>query len=521
MTSQAPPTTPTPPPMGKSAFRGSFWMLFNALATRVASLAATVLLGLWLTKGDFGVYGIAMSMAALTAVLREGGVRQYLIREHRRHDELVGPVFHMALAFNLLTAAVLAGMAQFTHLWTDDPREAATVAKVLYVIAITQPLNTPGAVLQAKLMGSMQFGVVSAVNGVSSLIRFGGAILLAWLFARELGALAFVLSLPACALFEWGFCLWFNRERLWRRSPEFGTWWTMLSHTGWILLGSLAIALMNWGSNLALSATSRSTELVGVYFMAYNIVVQVGILLSANVGQVLMPAFARFTAEPERLRNAILKAIRQMMLLGAPLSLGLAVTFPALETLLWHGKWEHAGAAVRVLGYTYPFSVALAVPLAAQQAVGHFRQYALGLVVVGVVTVGAAGLGGVLYRGDPGAAEKIAWLTGGSGAMMSLLYLLVICRRRGIGVGAALAAALPSWAIVMACAVPVILFDARVLADAPALVRLLASGGVFTLLFALASRLLIPSHLDEALAAAPSRMARPARRALLLPEPAA
>jgi len=480
---------------------------------------ATVLLGLWLTQADFGVFGIAMSVSALAAVLREGGLRQYLVREHRRHEQLIGPVFYMALCFNLLTAGLMVGMAQFSSLWTEDAAQAHSIALLVYVAAISAPLGTPGAVLQARPMGGLQFGTISAITGFSSLIRYGGMILLAWRFADTLGTLTLVLTLPVCAVFEWVAFRYVNPERLWSRRPEVSTWPSLLSHARWILLGSLAIAMINWAPNLALSAVSRDTDLVGVYFMAFNIVAQVGILLSANVGAVLLPAFAKLTGDRGRLDSAILKSIRQMMLLATPLSLGLAVTFPALEQLIWHGKWESAAAAVRVLGYMYPFLVMLAVPLAAQQAVGQFRQWALTLLAVGGVSIASAAAGGVMVPHGARAVEGIAWWTGLSGAAVALTCTVLIAGRLGIAVGATVASALPAWAIALAAAIPAIWLDGRVFANLGSIVRFMASGGLFSVLFVACVRILVPGHIEEALAMVPSSAGRFCRRALLLPEP--
>lgn len=526
---QAPatPTTPTTPttcapvptaaPLGHSAFRGSIWMVFNALATRVLSLAATVLLGRWLLTSDFGVYGLAMSMSAMAGVLRDGGVRQLLVREHHRHDELIGSAFYMALAFNTLTGAALALLANFSSFWTDDPAKAADVARVLLVIAICQPLNTPGAMLQARLLGGMRFGPVSLIAGFSACIRFGGAIILAGLWPDSLGALAFVLPLPVCAILEWIGFWYFNRERMWTRSPEPARWKGLLAQSVWILVGSFAIAMLNWGANPALAATSKDLDLVAVYFFAYNIVIQVGIILSANINQVLIPAFSRLIAEPERLRAATLRALRQLMLVAAPLSLGVAVTFPPLERLLWGGRWERAADAVRVMGLLYPFVVTLVVPLSLLQARGSFRAWAMVITVSGGLSMAGACLGGVFFAGAPAAATHIAWLTGLLGGASAFAATLAIGRRRGIPVRDSISATLPAWVLAAVAAFPVIGLDDLVISHWHPIPRFLITGVVFTLLFALLARVCVTPHLREWLASAPARVRPLASRLLLLP----
>jgi O-antigen/teichoic acid export membrane protein len=493
-------------------------MVFNAIATRFLSLAATVLLGRWLLTSDFGVYGLAMSpMAAMAGVLRDGGVRQLLVREHHRHDELVGTAFYMALAFNTLTGAALALLSSFSSFWTDDPAKATDVARVLLVIAICQPLNTPGAMLQAKLLGGMRFGPVSLIAGISACIRFGGAIVLAGFWPDALGALAFVLPLPACAIFEWIGFWYFNRERIWSRAAEPARWKGLLAKSVWILVGSFAIAMLNWGANPALAATSKDLDLVAVYFFAYNIVIQVGIVLSANIGQVLVPAFSRLIAEPDRLRAATLRAIRQLMLVAAPLSLGLAVTFPPLERLLWSGRWERAADAVRVMGLLYPFVVTLVVPLSLLQARASFRTWAMVITISGGLSMAGACLGGVLLAGSPDAVSNIAWLTGLLGGASSFAATLAIGRTRGIALRDSISATLPAWVLAAIAALPVIGLDDLVISRWHPVPRFFITGTVFTLLFVLLARVCVTSHLREWLASAPARVRPLASRLLLLP----
>ena len=66
--------------------------------------------------------------------------------------------------------------------------------------------------------------------------------------------------------------------------------------------------------------------------------VQIGVLISANVVQVLTPALAKLIGEPARERAAVLQSMQVMMLLSAPASLSLLLLFEPLEQLL-SGKW--------------------------------------------------------------------------------------------------------------------------------------------------------------------------------------
>ena len=125
-----------------------------------------------------------------------------------------------------------------------------------------------------------------------------------------------------------------------------------------------------------------------------------------------------------------------------------------------------------------------------------------------------------MFQHHARAAEGIAWCTGLAGAAAAFVCTVLIARQRGISVGATVASALPAWVIALAAAIPSIWFDERVLADLGAIPRLIVSGGLFCVLFIVWVRILVPGHIVEALAMAPSSANRFCRRALRLPEPA-
>lgn len=496
--------------MGRAALHGSFWMMVQTIVGRVASLAATVCLGWWLTKSDFGVYGLAMSIASLATVMRDGGVRNLLVQRHAEHDALIGPVFYMALAFNLTTGLLIAGMAYPMAAWFGQP----AVVPLMFVIAATQPLSTPGAILQVKLFGQMRFGVYSFIQSVSAMIRFGGAIVLAGLFGDRLGAMAFVLPLPACAVFEWAAAWWWNRETVWRRGAGVDRWLGMLSHTSWLMLGGFAIAVMNWGTNVVLGGVTKDAEFVGVYFFAFQIIIQVGMLLSSNINQVLFPVFTRLLGEPERLRQAVLRSLRQMMLLAGVLSLGLAVTFAPLERLIWGGKWAGAGEAVRVLGALYPLMVALAIPLAIQQAKGAFRQWGIGLIVVGAINLAGAVVGALVFH----SATGVALAVGVMGGLAATGYAVVIARGIGVPWTRSLGAMMPPWIVALAAAGVTLALPWYFQWNMHPLAEFVVMGVVFTLVFAAVVRVAFPWRVRETIGVLPARVRALACRVMLLRE---
>ena len=489
------------PGLSRAVTHGSFWMMLSAAIQRGASFGAQIVLGWLLTERDFGIFALAMSIAALAGALRDGGVRQLLIQQQVHYDRLLGPMFWMALAFNTLTGVALATMAPTLAWALDEP----TLVGLVVILALAQPLGTPSAILTARLAIDLRFREAGRIAAVSSLVRYLGTIGLA---AAGFGPLSFVLPLPVLSIIEGGMAYAYTREKPWSRSAKPRTWPRMLGDARWIFVGTFGTAAVNLGAALTIKPFV-STAVVGVYFFAFQVIVQVGMLLSANILQVLFPAFARINDDPTRLSAAASRALRQLMLIATPMCLGLAATFGPLELLIWHGKWKPAADAVRAIALLYPAVIASAVPLALQQAGGRFRSSGLTLMAMGVASLGGSMVGAMVA----GTAVGIAIFTSVATGAVSIAVTWATMRRTGVSGTAILAAVVPAWLISgTAFAASYWLDGLLAQRGAPALIRVGASGVTFVAVFCATARLAIPGHVEEALSVMPSRMRGAATR---------
>jgi O-antigen/teichoic acid export membrane protein len=500
------PAAPTSRPgLSRAVTHGSFWMMLSAAIQRGASFAAQIVLGWLLTQRDFGIFALAASIAALAGALRDGGVRQLLIQQHAEYDRLLGPMFWMALAFNTLTGLLLATTAPMVAWALDEP----TLIGLVLILAIAQPLGTPSAILTARLSIDLRFREVGRIAAVSSLIRYVGTVALA---AAGFGPLSFVLPLPVLSIVEGAMAYAYTRERPWLRPANPRLWPRMLAEAKWIFIGTFGIAALNLGAALTIKPFV-STAVVGVYYFAFQVIVQVGMLLSANILQVLFPAFARMNDDPVRLSAAASRALRLLMLIAAPMCLGLAATFGPLELLIWHGKWKPAADAVRAIAVLYPAVIASSVPLALQQATGSFRTSGLTLLSMGVASLAGAMAGAMVT----GTAVGIAVFAGVTTGVVSIAITWGTMRRTRVSGNDILAAIMPAW--LMSC----IAFAASYWLDGllaerrtPILIRAGVSGVIFVAVFCAATRLTIRRHLEEAVSIMPARVRGPAAKLLRL-----
>ncbi|MCC6675706.1 MAG: oligosaccharide flippase family protein [Phycisphaerales bacterium] len=511
--------------MGQSVGRGMGWMAFSTVAIKALAFVAQIVLGWLLSKGDFGLYSTALAVAGIVTAFRDGGVRDLLVqRGAASYERLVGPVYWMAFTINSAAALALCLAAPAIAAFYDMP-----LTPMLVVIGLSLPLGTPAAILQCKLRMQLRFGVLSRIQIGSALVRNVGTIVLA-APPFSLGPLAFVLPLILIAIYEGVASYLAARERPWKRRAEPRQWGGLFLATRWLIFATLANIMFDFGPFAVLGAMV-SEQVVGVYFFAWQITAQIGVLLSSNVQQVLFPALARMEGNRVRMAHGSLRALRALMLVGGYMSLCLAAVMGPLESVLWHGRWAEAVPGVQILGFFFPMRITFGLCAAVMLAEGRFKGLSFLTLYEGIgITIAAA-----IAGWTDGSATAVAWWTGGAMALGRLIGTMYVMGSMGVGPGRVLRAILPPWVLATGAAALAVGVDdflnlgvaARsALAGAglgPAMETIVADGlrvavigAVCTAAFAVGARVIIPTRLREAIAVGPKRIGAKVERLLLL-----
>lgn len=479
--------------LGAAVGRGVAWSLVATGVGKGLSFASQIVLAWHLSKGDFGVYAIAMSVASIAFAFRDGGLWNVLIaRGAREYETIAGPIYWMGMVMAVVVGALLAGAAPVVAWAYGDPR----LTWLIVIIALSWPLSATCWVMRAKLVVDLRFREFTACGIVAAVVRYGAMIAFA---IAGFGPLSFVLPLLATAVADTLTAYWFTRERSWKRPPRLDLWRPLLSQSAWCIVGTLANAALDMGIYLVMGVFSAQTE-VGLYFFAYQLVAQTGALLAANVQGVLLPAMSRIQDDGARHRRAALRSLRALMLVSAPASVALAVVFSPAETFIWNGKWAEAYWPVLALAAAYPLRAVFVVPQTLETSRGRFKRSALMTLVTGV---GLMVAGGVAAMISPH-ATFVSMVGGAYLCIACTFWILRAFRGIGVSAGSALLATLPAWAIAIgsgACGAWSEHF-LNIAGIAP-LPRAIAAGGVFAIVFAVAARLLLHAAIVDLLRSLP------------------
>ncbi len=555
------------PAMGRTVGGGISWIVVSTILSKLFTSVAQVALGWLLTHEEFGMYAKATAAFGILSLLRDGGASTILVQRGAREHALVsGTLFWMAMAFSAVSATGLAAISwPLSVYWYQQP----AITKLILILAISMPMGVPGFMVLCKLRMDLRFAEYSKQQTWSALVRqvstilFAGAgllaqlvgvvLMLAWLGLGApaegmgavwhdaatwaiswggLGAMSLVLPILVIALFDFVTGYRLTRDRPWERPANPRTWRSYWSQGKWVVFGTMGNVFLDWGPFFVMGRMMTEAA-TGVFFFAFQITAQIGVLLGWGMQQILLPVLSMLDNEPVRQRQAMVRALHAMMLVGSFCCVGLAVVIDPIEDLVWRGKWRESVLPVVVLGMAFPWRITFGLTSAVLQAQGRYKRlsaltWAEGLGLMGVTAAACTQ--------DPSPLNVALW-TGGWLFVARFAITAYVLRHSGARKREVLEAVFPAWLLSLIAAGVALWADGS-LALKPTLVgtaghllganhpgvaltvgqlaRAAALGLICTLVFALLTRVMLAHQLRDALGVAPAKIRGPMQRLLRL-----
>jgi O-antigen/teichoic acid export membrane protein len=344
--------------LSKKTILGAGWLVSSRLGGRVIDFVTVLVLARTLTPADFGLVALAMTLIAIVDTVFELPLLQALTRLKYVEKSHLDTAFTLGVLRGLLVSlAVLAAAWPFSIVFHDSRLTALVAA--LAIGPIARSLYSPGMGEFIRLMSFRQtfmaeaIGKILASASAIALVYSGGGY---WAIA-----VSSVMSSVAPTLISYLLAPYRPAFSLIKLS-DFSTF------VGWFS-SSQVLAALNWQFDRILLGYFVTKSELGKYTMAADLSVLPTQSLIGPAMQPVMAAFSRINDDPDRLRNAYLKASRFTMMLAVPTCIGMSLTSDLIIDVLLGSKWKEAAiylqwlAVATVLSAYYQplYSLALAI----------------------------------------------------------------------------------------------------------------------------------------------------------------
>jgi O-antigen/teichoic acid export membrane protein len=350
------------------------------MALRIVSFFSAIILARLLDPSDFGLVTLAYIVLSTTGLFAGLGLGPALIQFPGGRGHASYQAFVVVMGTGMILFVLVEAFSSLLAEALGHP-EIVTILRWLSLLILTSSCT---AVPEALLHKELRFNVISTSVIIAELFYSVLAVTLAVLGTG-------VWSLVYAALgkqFVYATLVW-SRTRGWdwlRPRPWDSALMKRLLSFGWQSAGSgLVVYAYQTVDNLAVGRFLGASAL-GFYGKAYDFTFRTVFGLSAVLGSVLFPSYAKIQSDPDRLSRAYLKSLRVVSLFTVPLSMGIFILAEQAVTVLLGDNWLPMVPAFRVLsfvGFVMPISASTAAVFASTGRPGYNLR--AGLVVLGVM----------------------------------------------------------------------------------------------------------------------------------------
>lgn len=324
----------------KNIARGSVWALMMRWGIRGLGLINMMILARLLTPADFGLVAMATLTMGLLEIFAEMGVGTLLIREREITGDDIDTAWTMNIIQGLVVAAIIVVAAPLAARYYGEPRLLA-VMQVLALSSLMQGLTSIGITLARKRLDF----AVDFRNGIyerlfKMLTTIPAALALGDYWAIVIGniagtAMSVVLSYAMC---------WHRPRFCLKRARKFVRFSVAIIST------NIARFFANKIDVLVVSSLADPARF-GLYNVASETAKMFTGEITAPIGRALLPSYARISHDRQQLASAYLHMLTTMLILVAPLTLGLFATAPDFVAVVLGDKWMGAVPVLRWLPF--------------------------------------------------------------------------------------------------------------------------------------------------------------------------
>ena len=321
---------------------GLAWKVASQVFRQGSRVAVAIVLARLLTPHDYGLAAMVLAFSALVIIFSDLALGAALVQRKELSEADRSTVFWVSaavgVAFTVIGVAVSYPIASFYGEPSVQPLFAAFSISFL----VTALGTTQSALLSREMnFKSLELRMMAgtAVGGVVGI----------WLALEGYGAWAIIGQQLAIAVVSttllWVLSPW--RPRFVFSVDTLRDYWRFSAS----VFGTRLLFYANRNADNVLIGRFLGSAALGVYAVAYNIMLMPLSRIAQPVVEVLFPAFSRLQDERKRMAAAWLRGNRLIGAITIPAMLGLMVVAPEFVRVVLGERWEEAIPVIQLLAW--------------------------------------------------------------------------------------------------------------------------------------------------------------------------
>lgn len=318
--------------LARQTVRSAVWSISAGFGSRALGLIGTLVVTRFIAPAEYGEVSVAAVMVLTASQFSTLGFGQYIIATPDAGPEAA---FH-ATVYHVVLGTIVLGLL----LWLGRPLgpmlDAPAAARFLPGLVLGGLFDRVLYIPERILVRDMRFGVVSTERTAGDLAYTVGSLSLAVL---GWGGMAIVVGNVLRSFLRMTIVCVAADRRQWLHPGRLrpGVSKSLFSFGLPISVAALAAFASRRWDNFFVSRFFGPGP-TGMYNLAYNLADVPAMQIGEQVGDVLVPSFARM--DPDRRTSALVRSITLLGLVVFPLAVGLGAVAPTLVRVIFDARWQ-------------------------------------------------------------------------------------------------------------------------------------------------------------------------------------
>ncbi len=319
---------------------GTKWVAVANLFKQLLQVLSLIVFARLLTPDDFGLFAILMIFVNFLLMFTDMGTAAALIHVKNPSQKLLSSIFFFNLFVGTALCLLLLLLSGPIALFFENP----PLKELLGLISINFVIVSLGIVQKARYEKELDFKNLTLIESASVLVGITVGIAAAF---KGLGVYSLVIQTLTTSILAvvliWIISRW--RPLLYFSLSDIKSIWGYTAN----------LTTFNFVNYFARNADNfligkfLSSSALGVYSLAYSIMLYPLQNISRVLLRILFPAFSHIQDDNEKFKKAYLRTIFFIALVSFPVMVGLIVTADTLVSLLFGDKWENLAVILMIL----------------------------------------------------------------------------------------------------------------------------------------------------------------------------
>ncbi len=346
--------------------RGMGWAVAMRWMSRLVGIVSMVILARLLTPDDYGVIAMCMMVVGLGSVLFEVGVNTWLIQKEDADDLDYDTAWTVRLLQGLAASALIASSIPVVVHYFEEPRVSAALLCLAGVPALQALANIGVVRFQKELDIRRDFQLLLWQRLSAFLVTICAAWILRSYWALVIGTLSSAVVGVALSYAFHPYRPSWSLERVRE----------MAGFSAWMLVRNIGAYGQTRIDQVVVSGELPAHN-VGVYNLAAEISELPTAELLTPLGRAMFPAFSLLKGDRQRLARAFQRSFGVIVVLGFPVSVGMAAVAEPLVAVVLGPRWHEVVPLLQVLPFVGFFIAVRYTAATVLTVLGHLRLIAL------------------------------------------------------------------------------------------------------------------------------------------------